>query len=147
MRLTLHPTPRCVLAPRTKTRAEHSDSLLNWIINNNRRLSERDVRPLAQQLARTLSLTHAHGVVHRSTVLSLLPHDTHINCRKPYHHRSQTRKHPHPCRSHCNNPQSTTPCYYHRFYIRSGHCSRRGLCGFPYSTARGTLRSAVPPGP
>ena len=84
MRLTLHPTPRCSPAPRTRTRAEHSDnasqshSLLDWVINN-RRLSERDVRPLAQQLARTLSLIHAHGVVHRSTVSFPLPHDTHIN--------------------------------------------------------------------
>lgn len=117
-------TPRCVLAPRTRTRAEHSDnasqsdSLLEWIINSRRRLSERDVRPLAQQLVHTLSLIHAHGVVHRSTVSSLLPHDTHI-IRKPCHHRSQTRKHL------CNSPQSTTPCHHHGFYIRSGHCSRR----------------------
>ena len=40
--------------------------LLDFIIDNGRHITERDVRPLAQQLARTLSLVHAHGVVHRS---------------------------------------------------------------------------------
>jgi hypothetical protein len=76
-------------------------------------------------------------------ISSLLPHDdTHITV-KPYHHRSQTRKHPCPCRSHFNSPRRTTPCHHHGFYIRSGHCSRHRLCGFSY----GTLRSTVLPGP
>ena len=61
--------------------AEASDSvsqpvsLLDFVINSRGSLREREVRPLAQQLARTLSLIHAHGVVHRSTysiILSLL---------------------------------------------------------------------------
>ena len=61
--------------------AEASDSvsqpvsLLDFVIKSRGNLREREVRPLAQQLARTLSLIHAHGVVHRSTysiILSLL---------------------------------------------------------------------------
>ena len=56
-----------------------SDSLLDWVINSGKQLPERDVRSVAQQqLARTLSLLHAHGVVHRSTVSYPLPHNTHI---------------------------------------------------------------------
>src|SRR6266849_4028328 len=66
--------PKCARAPNKNM----SDSLLDWVINR-RKPSEREVRPLAQQLARSLSLLHAHGVVHRSTVSYLLPHDTHIN--------------------------------------------------------------------
>jgi hypothetical protein len=70
----IQPQYHDTLAPRTKSGAggggdnvSQSESFLDWIINSRRRLSERDVRPLAQQLARTLSLMHAHGVVHRST--------------------------------------------------------------------------------
>lgn len=65
----------------------HSVSLLDWIISSRRRLSEREVRPLAQQLARTLSLIHEHGVVHRSTVSSLLPQG---HADKPYINRTIT---------------------------------------------------------
>ena len=41
------------------------DSLLDIIISRGS-LKERKVRSLVQQLARTLSLLHKHGVVHRS---------------------------------------------------------------------------------
>ncbi|KAI0292764.1 hypothetical protein BC826DRAFT_969445 [Russula brevipes] len=44
-----------------------SQSLLNFIIR--RPPTERDVRPLAQQLAHTLSLLHAHSVMHRNLKL------------------------------------------------------------------------------
>ena len=57
-----------------------------------------------------------HGIlvlVLYNIISSPLQYDTHIN-RKPYHHRSQTRKHPCPCRSHCNSLQSTTPCHASR---------------------------------
>ncbi|KAI0254434.1 kinase-like domain-containing protein [Lactifluus subvellereus] len=43
-------------------------SLLDLVIRMGR-LREREVRPLAQQLARTLSLLHTHGVVHRNLKL------------------------------------------------------------------------------
>jgi serine/threonine protein kinase len=62
---------------------------------------------------------HAHGTLlysYRTVVQHIsspLQYDTHIN-RKPYHHRSQTRKHPRPCRSHCNSLQSMTPCHASR---------------------------------
>ena len=52
---------------------EDSQDLLDFIIDNGRNITERDVRPLAQQLARTLSLIHAHGVVHRSVYNTFLP--------------------------------------------------------------------------
>jgi hypothetical protein len=42
-----------------------SRSLLEYIISKGS-LKERKVRSLVQQLARTLSLLHKHGVVHRS---------------------------------------------------------------------------------
>ena len=49
-------------------------SLLDHIIRKGP-LKERKVRPLVQQLARTLSLLHKHGVVHRSEYSPLLfPH-------------------------------------------------------------------------
>ena len=51
-----------------------SQSLLDYVINKGP-LKERKVRPLVQQLARTLSLLHKHGVVHRSEFSHLLfPH-------------------------------------------------------------------------
>ena len=50
-------------------------SLLDHIIANRRPFNERDLRDLVQQLARTLSLLHKHGVVHRSEYPPLfLPH-------------------------------------------------------------------------
>jgi len=57
---------------------EDSCSLLDLIIDDGPNLTERDVRPLAQQLARTLSLLHAHGVVHRSAynIYCILPMQT-----------------------------------------------------------------------
>ena len=42
-----------------------SQSLLDYIISRGP-LKERKIRPLVQQLARTLRLLHKHGVVHRS---------------------------------------------------------------------------------
>lgn len=77
---------------RTKSEAREGNedaprSLLDFVINSRRYLTERDVRPLAQQLARTLSLMHAHGVVHRSTYDSLsLPPPS------PAHHNNTTFK-------------------------------------------------------
>ena len=70
-----HPSPSSYhMAPRPTTETSDAkegsqnatQSLLDIIINNELNLTERKVRPLAQQLARTLSLVHAHGVVHRS---------------------------------------------------------------------------------
>lgn len=51
-----------------------SRSLLDIIISKGP-LKERKVRSLVQQLARTLSLLHKHGVVHRSKCPHILfPH-------------------------------------------------------------------------
>jgi serine/threonine protein kinase len=52
---------------------EDNHDLLEFVIDNGRNITERDVRPLAHQLARTLSLIHAHGVVHRSVYNTFLP--------------------------------------------------------------------------
>jgi len=65
---------------KAKSRGAGGDScdLLDLIIDDGPNLTERDVRPLAQQLSRTLSLLHAHGVVHRSayTISPFLPTQT-----------------------------------------------------------------------
>ena len=51
-----------------------SQSLLDYIISKGS-LKERKIRLLVQQLARTLSLLHKHGVVHRSECPPLIfPH-------------------------------------------------------------------------
>lgn len=54
--------------------AGKDDSLLDFIISKGS-LKERKARSLVQQLARTLSLLHKHGVVHRSEYSHLhFPH-------------------------------------------------------------------------
>lgn len=73
--MTLHHHPKSTIQSTTKcsTRAGGNgapQSLLDLVINKGK-LKEREARPLAQQLARTLSLLHMHGVVHRSTDPSL----------------------------------------------------------------------------
>jgi serine/threonine protein kinase len=59
----------------TAGKDDASQSLLDYVISKGP-LKERKVRPLVQQLARTLSLLHKHGVVHRSECSPLFPHPT-----------------------------------------------------------------------